>query len=110
MVHPSLEVGEPPLESVGTHSAAANLVGDEDEGGVLAGEEVELAFCFFQQLKCPENKRFTEGFENTGLDYEYRLKSKSYRVKFFADKDFTDNEKFLKEVIKSVVDRGEMEE
>ena len=58
-------------------------------------------------IKCPENKSFTEGFENTGLDYEYRQKSKTYRVKFFTDKDFTENEDFLREIIKSVVNTEE---
>ena len=42
LVHPSLQVGEPPLDRVGTHAATTYLVGNEDEGGILLGEVIEL--------------------------------------------------------------------
>jgi len=42
LIDPSLEVGEFALHLVVAHSAATDFVGDEDEGGVLGGEAVEL--------------------------------------------------------------------
>ena len=42
LVEPAKEVGEVALDGIGTYSAEAYLVGYEDEGGILAGEAVEL--------------------------------------------------------------------
>ena len=44
LVHPALEVGEVALERVVAGASHAYLVGHKDEGGILGGEAVKLAF------------------------------------------------------------------
>lgn len=44
LIHPTLQVGELALKGVGAHTSRTNLVGHEDEGGILSGEAVKLGF------------------------------------------------------------------
>ena len=44
LIHPTLQVGELALKGVGAHTSRTNLVGHEDEGGILRGEAVKLGF------------------------------------------------------------------
>ena len=50
LVHPSLKVGKAALHGIVAHTAAANLVGHEDECGILVGKLVELFLNLFQRL------------------------------------------------------------
>lgn len=44
LIHPALKIRELALEGVGAHTTRTNLVGHEDEGGILRGEAVKLGF------------------------------------------------------------------
>ena len=44
LIHPTLKIRELALEGIGAHTTRTNLVGHEDEGGILRGEAVKLGF------------------------------------------------------------------
>ena len=44
LIHPALKIRELALEGIGAHTTRTNLVGHEDEGGILRGEAVKLGF------------------------------------------------------------------
>ena len=48
LVHPALQVGEPTLHGIVTHTTRSDFVGDEDEGGILGGEAVKLSLQGFE--------------------------------------------------------------
>ena len=50
LVHPALKVGETPLYGVFAHSATSNLIGDEDERGILRRKLVKLLLETFKGI------------------------------------------------------------
>ena len=50
LIHPTLQIGKLALDGILADTAAAYLVGDEDEGGFLGSETVELGFDGLQRV------------------------------------------------------------